>query len=77
MVMWLYLLGISTVLSYLSDVGILSLHDIKVPFCNASMISILILLCFVGLLGRLMQMAKKGEKERLREELKVLQEKNK
>ena len=83
MVWWILVLGVLTILSYLSDIGILSfLQDLRIPFFNASIVSVLILLCMLGLLGRMLQLAKKGEKEsfkkRIREleqELKALREK--
>jgi uncharacterized protein YlxW (UPF0749 family) len=85
MIWWVFGLGVLAILSYLSDVGILSsLQDLRIPFFNASIISVLILLCLAGLLGRMLQMAKKGEKESFRrrileleQELKTLQEKEK
>jgi len=85
MIWWVFLLGVLASLSYLSDVGILSFfQDIRVPFFNASIISILILLCLAGLLGRMLRMAKKGEKEslwkrihELEQELKALREEEK
>jgi len=74
MIWWVFLLVVVTILSYLSDVGALSfIQDLRVPFLNASLMSILVLLCLVGLLGRMMQMSKKGEKEALREKVKQLE----
>lgn len=75
MIWWVFALGILAVLSYLSDVGILSyLQDLRVPFFNASLMSILILFCLAGLLGRLLRMAKKGEKESLRNRIYELEQ---
>jgi hypothetical protein len=75
MIWWVLALGILAVLSYLSDVGILSyLQDLRVPFFNASLMSILILFCLAGLLGRLLRMAKKGEKESLRNRINELEQ---
>lgn len=63
-----------TSLSYLSDVGLLAfLQEWKVPVLNASLLSVLLLLCLVGLLSRLMLMSKKGEKEALRKEVRQLE----
>ena len=74
MIWWVFVLVIVTILSYLSDVGILTfLQDFRVPFLNASLMSILVLLCLIGLLVRLMKMSKKGEKEALREKVKKLE----
>ena len=76
MIWWVLLLVVVTILSYLSDVGIITfLQDWRVPFLNASTLSILILLCLLGLLGRMMQMSKKGEKEALKEKIKELERK--
>jgi hypothetical protein len=74
MIWWVFLLVVVTVLSYLSDVGVLTfLQDWRVPLLNASLTSILILLCLIGLLGRMMRMTKKGEKEALREKVSQLE----
>jgi len=85
MIWWIFSLSVVTILSYLSDVGILAfMQDLRVPFFNASICSILILLCMLGVLFRSLHMVKIGEKEFLRKkidetekQLKVLQEKEK
>ena len=74
MIWWVLLLVVITILSYLSDVGVITfLQDWRVPFLNASALSILILLCLIGLLVRMMRMSKKGEKEALREKVRQLE----
>jgi uncharacterized membrane protein len=76
MVWWVFGLVFVTILSYLSDVGAITfMQDWKIPFLNASVLSILILLCLIGLLVRMMRMSKKGEKERLKEKIKELEKK--
>lgn len=76
MIWWVFGLVIVTILSYLSDVGVITfMKDWKVPFLNASVMSILILLCLIGLLVRMMRMSKKGEKETLKEKIKELEKK--
>ena len=63
MIWWVFALVIVTIFSYLSDVGAITfMQDWKVPFLNASVMSILILLCLIGLLVRMMRMSKKGYK---------------
>ena len=70
MIWWVFLLVIVTILSYLSDVGVLTfLQDWRIPFLNASLMSVLLVLCLIGLLVRMMKMSKKGEKEALREKI--------
>ena len=74
MIGWFFALVFVTILSYLSDVGILPfMQNLKVPFFNASILSILILLCMLGVLVRLLYMAKKGEKEILRKRINELE----
>jgi len=74
MIGWFFALAFVTILSYLSDVGILPfMQNLKVPFFNASILSILILLCMLGVLLRLLYMAKKGEKEILRKRINELE----
>ena len=63
-----------TSLSYLADLGFLAfLQEWRVPFLGASLLSVLLLLCLIGLLARMKQMAKKGEKEALREKVRQLE----
>ncbi len=74
MIWWVFLLVVVTSLSYLSDVGALTfLQGWRIPFLNASLTSVLILLCLIGLLARMKKMAKKGEKEALREKVSQLE----
>ena len=74
MIWWVLLMVVITCLSYLSDVGLLAfMQEWKVPFLNASLLSVLLLLCLIGLLARMMKMSKKGEKEALREKVKQLE----
>ena len=66
MVWWVLSLAVVGTLSYLTDVGVLSfMQALKVPFLNASLTSILILLCTIGLLGRMLMKMKIGKKESL------------
>lgn len=74
MIWWVFLLVIVTILSYLTDVGLITfMQDWRIPFLNASLLSLLMLLCMLGLLGRMMQKSKRGEKETLREKINKLE----
>jgi hypothetical protein len=74
MVWWVFLMVIVMCLSYLADLGFLAyMQEWRVPLLNASLLSVLLLLCLIGLLSRMMQMSKKGEKEALREKVKQLE----
>ena len=74
MIWWILALAVVTVLSYLTDVGFLPfLRDMRVPFLNASMVSVLILLCMLGILGRMLYMSRKGQKENLRRRVEELE----
>jgi len=76
MIWWIAILAILTVLSYLTDVGVISfLQNLKVPALNASLLSLLILLCTAGLLIKMLWMKRKGEKERLRQKVQELEAK--
>jgi uncharacterized membrane protein YhaH (DUF805 family) len=66
MVYWIFFLTVLTILSYLSDVGVLTFfQDMRIPFLDASLLSVLLLLCTLGILVRMLVMRKKGEKESL------------
>ncbi len=74
MIWWVFLLVILTILSYLSDIGLFTfMQDLRIPFLNASLLSFLMLLCMLGLLGRMMQKSRKGEKETLKERVEQLE----
>lgn len=76
MVWWVLILAVVAVTSYLSDVGVLSfMRELRVPFLNASLTSILILLCTVGLLGRMLMKMKIGKKEILADRIIELEKK--
>jgi hypothetical protein len=85
MIGWIFILAVLTILSYLADLGAFTfLQNLRVPVINASLMSILILLCMIGMLGRLLWKGKEGEKEtlgdkisKLEHELKELKEKAK
>ncbi len=70
MIWWVLALAVLTILSYLSDVGVISfMQTLRIPFLNASLLSLLILLCTAGILARVLFMARKGEKESLQEKI--------
>lgn len=75
MVWWVLALAVLGILSYLSDVGVLSLSNIRVPGLNASLISVLILLSAAGLLSRTLWMRKKGRREELEKKVRDLEAK--
>jgi len=83
MVIWILVLAVLTIFSYLSDVGLFQfLQDFRVPFLNASVMSLLILLCTAAMLGRVLTKIRSKEKEtlgtkviQLNKELQVLKEK--
>jgi hypothetical protein len=66
MVYWIFFLTVLTILSYLADVGVLTFfQEIRIPFLDASLLSVLLLLCTLGILVRMLTMRRKGEKESL------------
>jgi hypothetical protein len=68
MVWWVLVLAVLTILSYLADSGVWTLlQDIRIPLLNASLLSVLLLLCTLGILVRMLHKKNKGEKEKLRE----------
>jgi membrane protein implicated in regulation of membrane protease activity len=66
MIVWVVVLTVLAVLSYLSDVGVLMfLQNLRIPFLNASIMSILLLLCAAAMLIRVLLKMKQREKELL------------
>lgn len=67
MIWWVLSLTILTILSYLADIGTLVFfRNLRIPFLNASLLSVLLLLCTLGILVRMLLMRSRGEKEKLR-----------
>jgi len=76
MIWWILALAVLTILSYLADAGVWTLlKDISVPMLNASLLSLLLLLCTLGILIRMLYMRSRGEKEKLRLLVKELEQK--
>ncbi len=69
MILWALAIVGMAILSYLADVGILPFFRETVPVLGASLISILFILCGLGMMARAGYMARKGEKEKLRQQL--------
>jgi hypothetical protein len=64
MIVWVIVLTVLAVLSYLSDIGVLTfLQNLRIPFLNASIMSILLLLCAGAMLIRVLLKMKQREKE--------------
>lgn len=76
MIWWVLVLAVLTILSYLADAGVWTLlQDIRVPLLDASLLSVLLLLCTLGILIRMLGMRRRGEKEKLRSMVHQLEQK--
>jgi len=76
MTWWILVLAVLTILSYLADAGVWTLlQDIRIPMLNASLLSVLLLLCTLGILIRMLYMRSRGEKEKLRSMVHELEQK--
>ena len=76
MIWWVLVLAVLTILSYLADAGVWTLlQDIRAPLLNVSLLSVLLLLCTLGILIRMLTMRSRGEKERLRSMVHQLEQK--
>jgi hypothetical protein len=73
MIWWVLFLAVLSILSYLSDVGTVNLQNLRVPFLNASLLSVLILLAAAGILARMLWMRKRGRREQLEKKLRDLE----
>ena len=75
MIVWVVILTVLAVLSYLSDIGVLPfLQDLRIPFLNASIMSVFLLLCAVVMLIRVLLKIKQKEKEMLGTKITALEE---
>ncbi len=75
MVWWVLFLALLSILSYLTDVGMLAWLSVKVPFLNASLLSVLIMLAAAGVLVRILYMRKRGQREEMARRIEVLESK--
>ncbi len=75
MVWWVLFLALLSILSYLTDVGMLSWLSVKVPFLNASLLSVLIMLAAAGVLARILHMRRRGQREEMARRIEVLEAK--
>lgn len=74
MIGWILFLAVLTILSYLTDVGVITFfNNLKVPLFNASILSVLLLFCTLGILIRMLSRKKKGEKEKLLQKINELE----
>ncbi len=76
MIIWAFVIVALAVLSYLTDVGVIPvLQDMRVPVLGASLMSVLLMLCGLGMMGRVGHMVRKGEKEDLKDTVQTLEKK--
>jgi cytochrome c oxidase subunit IV len=75
MIWWVLGLAVLSVLSYLSDVGMIGLQGLRVPFLNASPLSVLVLLAAAGILVRMFRLKRRGRREFLEKKIRDLEDK--
>jgi len=73
MIWWVLGLAVLSILSYLSDVGVINLQGLRVPFLNASLLSVLILLAAAGILARMLFMRRRGRREEMQNRIRELE----
>ena len=74
MIGWIILVSVVALLSYLADVGVLTILGEPVPFFGGSAISVILMISCIMMLLRAAKMSKKGEKEMLREQVDELEQ---
>jgi hypothetical protein len=75
MIWWVLGIAILSILSYLTDVGVIRLQGMRIPFLNASLLSVLILLAAAGILARMLFLKKKGRREEMQRKIQDLESK--
>jgi len=75
MIWWVLGLVVLSILSHLSDVGVIGLQGLRVPFLNASPLSVLILLAAAGLLARMLRLKRRGRREIMEKKIGELEDK--
>ena len=74
MIAWAFVVVVMSILSYLADVGVISILNLRIPVLGASLMSVVLLLCGLGMMGRIKYMVSKGEKENLHDKVKKLEQ---
>ena len=81
MIVWAFVVVVLAILSYLGDVGVISiLYEFRYPPLGASqygvsLMSTLLMLCGLGMMASVGYMARKREKEKLKKQVHELEEK--
>ena len=76
MIGWAFVVVAMAVLSYLGDVGVITVfQDLRIPVLGASLMSVLLMLCGLGMMSKVGSMVKKGEKESLKQQVTELEKK--
>ena len=75
MIGWAFVVVAMAILSYLGDVGIITVFQEKIPVLGGSLMSVLLMLCGLGMMGKVGGMVKKGEKEGLKRQVTELEKK--
>lgn len=73
MIWWVLVLAVLSILSYLSDVGVVNLQNLRVPFIDASPLSVLILLAAAGILVRMWRLKRRGRREQMEKRIRDLE----
>lgn len=74
MIVWIVLVAVTALFSYLTDIGATPLLREPVPFFGGSTISVVMMITCIMMLVRAAKMSKRGEKESLRERIAELEE---
>ncbi len=75
MIGWAFVVVAMAILSYLGDVGVIIVFQEKIPVLGVSWMSVLLMLCGLGMMGKVGGMVKKGEKEGLKQQVTELEKK--
>ncbi len=67
MLPWMFALMIISLLSYLADMGFLSFLREPVPYIRGSTISVIMMICWIGMMARVAKLARRGRREKLKE----------
>ncbi|MCK4249062.1 MAG: hypothetical protein KAX15_04715 [Candidatus Omnitrophica bacterium] len=73
MIAWSFMVVFIAIVSYLVDVGVISFLDMKAPVLEASVMSVILMLCGLGMMFRVGAMMKKGARESMRERIEELE----
>lgn len=73
MIWWILAVTAIALCSYLADVGVLTILRERVPFVGGSTISVVLMVCCMGMLLRIARLSRRGQRESMKDRVSHLE----